>query len=441
MHSVRKNAPDSPHTMTRHPMSDFNARQARYADLLIQTGLDLQPGQALQISAELEHAPFVRLVTAKAYDAGARYVHVLWQDTPTQRAHLQHVSPEYLDYFPDYEVSRYRQMVDEGWARLSLTGAAYPDIFEDVDPDAMRRIAVMRREKIKFYTDAVMSNAFQWCVAGVPTQAWAQQVFPDLTADDALAKLWALIFQVCRVEASDPVAAWKEHDVALNKVVAFMARHGVTELRYLDPTPGPDGRPRTQLTLGMTDQPRWIAASSQTPAGVRFFPNMPTEEIFTTPHRLRADGWARTTKPFFPFERQVDDAWFRFEEGKVVDYSAARGQEVLDQFFAVDGARRLGEVALVDVRSPINQAGVLFYDTLFDENAVCHIAFGDAYLEGYVGADDLDETEYEGAGINKSQVHLDVMIGSPTLQITVVTAAGDEIALMENGEFVPEVTA
>jgi aminopeptidase len=425
----------------KDPMSDFVQRQARYAELLIQTGVNLQPDQALHIRAELEHAPFVRLLVAKAYDAGASYVDVAWHDAPSARARLKHAAPDSLDYFPDYEVARYQQMVDERWARLSLTGAAFPNIFEDVDPNAMRRTAVVRREKVKFYTDAIMSNQMQWCVAGVPTAAWANQIFPELEADAAMGKLWNLIFQVCRVDADDPVAAWDAHDRTLNQVVDFLAQHDVQELHFLDATPGPDGQPRTQLTIGMTDQPRWIAASSQTPGGVRFFANMPTEETFTTPHRLRTQGWVRTTKPFFPFERKVEGAWFRFEEGQVVAYGADQGEAVLDQFFAMDGARFLGEVALVDVRSPINQAGVLFYDTLFDENAVCHIAFGEAYPEGYVGAEKLDESEHERVGINKAQVHLDVMIGSPTLQVTASTADDVEIPIMRNGQFVDEALA
>ncbi len=420
-------------------MDDLSARLAQYADLIIKTGVNLQPGQSLHLSADLEHAPFVRLLTAKAYDAGARFVSINWLDALSTRARLRHSQPDYLDDYPEFEVSRYRQLVDERWARLTLVGPEFPHAMDDVDPDAMRRTAKARRKHVKFYTDAVMSNQFQWCVAAVPTRAWSRQIFPELEADAAVARVWELILATCRVDEADPAAAWSDHDAALNRVVQFMDARRIRALRYLDPTPGPDGRPRTQLTIGLTDRPRWIAASSQTPAGVRFFANMPTEEVFTTPHRLGTTGWARTTKPFFPFERQVDDAYFRFEDGEVVEFSAATGREVLEQFFAMDGARFLGEVALVDVRSPVNQAGVIFYETLFDENAVCHMAFGDAYLEGYVGGEELNETECAAAGINKSDVHLDVMIGSNTLQITGVCADGSEVPIMENGRFVAEV--
>lgn len=416
---------------------DFLSDQVdQYADLLISTGVNLQPGQPLQISAELEHAPFVRKIAAKAYDAGASYVQVVWMDALLQRARLKHSRADYLDIYPDFEIQKYRQFVDERWARLSLTGPEYPHAMDDVDAGAMRRAAKSRREGIRFYMDAIMSNRFQWCVAAVPTQAWAAQIYPDLAPDDAVARLWSVILDVCRVNAADPQAAWRTHDKALSRVVDFLHARQIRTLLYEDPTPGPDGKPCTKLSIGMTGQPVWIAASSTTTHGIVFFANMPTEEIFTTPHRLKADGWARTTKPFFPFERRVEDAYFRFEEGKVVEFTAAVGQDVLTSFFEMDGARHLGEVALVDQRSPVNQAGVIFYETLFDENAACHIAFGDAYLEGYAGGDDLDPAEYAGVGINKADVHLDVMLGSPTLNITGVTADGEQVPIMRDGQFV-----
>ncbi len=410
----------------------------RYAELLVRTGLNLQPGQSLVISAELEHAPLVRLVAAAAYRGGARYVDTVWRDTPTSRARLANAQAETLSFYPDYEVARYRQMVDEGWARLALVGAEFPNIFDDVDPQSMRTEVVARRQKTRFYSEAMMANKMQWCVAGAPTQAWALQVFPDQKPADALGQLWQMVLRTCRVDQPDPDAAWQEHHAALTGVTAFLAREQVRAVRFVDAAPGPDGKPASDLTVGLTDRPRWIAAGSTTPAGVPFFANMPTEEVFTTPHSRRTEGYVRISRPAVPFDRLVENAWFRFEGGEVVGFGAETGQDVLEQFFAINGTRRLGEVSLVDVRSPIHQAGVIFHEILFDENAACHIAFGEAYPAGMEGAEELSGDEQAAAGVNKSDMHEDMMIGTATMDVTGLTADGREVAVMRQGQFVPE---
>ncbi|HXF61058.1 MAG TPA: aminopeptidase [Caldilineaceae bacterium] len=421
-------------------MNDLSAQQRRYAELLIESGLNLQPGQPLRITAELEHRELVRLAAEVAYRRGARLVHVDWQDTPLAKARLLYSAPEYLGYFPDYEVTRHRQMVDERWARLALVGPEFPDLLDDVDPAAMRTVAQARAQALKFYMEASMANQLQWCVAGAPTQAWAAKVFPDLPSQEALTQLWRIVLQTCRVDQLDPAAAWRAHDELLKGVVAFMARKQVQSVRFFDPAPGPDGKPRTDLTVGLTDRPQWLGASAERPDGVRFFPNMPTEEVFSTPHHARTTGYARSSKPAFPFQREVRDAYFRFEQGELVEFSAAAGQEVLEQFFAINGTRRLGEVALVDVRSPVNQANVVFYETLFDENAACHIAFGKAYPDGVVDGSSLDEAELRALGVNEADAHLDVMIGTPTIQVIGRCADGSEALIIAQGSFVPEVT-
>ncbi|MCC6169976.1 MAG: aminopeptidase [Caldilineaceae bacterium] len=416
------------------------ALRGRYADLLVSTGLNLQPGQSLRIGAELAHRDLARDVAEAAYRAGAPYVHVDWQDTPLARARLVHSRPDYLGYFPDFEVARHRRMIDEGWARLSLVGPEFPDLLDDVDPAAMRTVAVTRSQKIKFYTQAVMANQVQWCVAAVPTPAWAEKVFPALPPEQAVDALWDVILRTCRADQPDPAAAWQTHDRMLKGVVDFLARRQVRSLRFLDSQPGPDGRPNTDLTVGMTDRPQWMGAAAQRPDGVVFFPNMPTEEVFSTPHNRRTEGWVRISKPAFPFEREVRDAYFRFAEGEVVEFYAAVGRQVLEQFFALEGTRRLGEVALVDVRSPVNQANVVFFETLFDENAACHIAFGEAYPDGVVDGSRLDEEELRRLGVNQADAHEDMMIGTPTMRLTGLCADGSEVVIMEDGSFVPEVT-
>lgn len=411
----------------------------RYADLLINSGVNLQPGQCLRIGAELEHADFVRFVTAAAYRAGARYVHIDWSDTPSTKQRLLYSLPEDLTFMPQYEIARHQEMVDNNWARLALTGDAYPDIYDDVDPIRIRNLAQVRAQKLRFYSQAQMSNHLAWCVAGVPTRAWAQKVFPQLPPAEAQSKLWEIILRTCRVDQPDPRAAWQQQDKMLKQVVAFMARHEVRAVRFRDSIPGPDGKPRTDLTIGLTDAPRWLGGGSETIKGIPFFANMPTEEVFTTPHRERTEGWVRTSKPTFPLERRVENGYFRFAHGEVVDYSAEIGQAVLDQFFAIPGARRLGEVALVDVRSPINQVDTVFYDILFDENATSHIAFGEAYPEGMVGSDGMNAATLEAHGVNVADTHIDFMIGTPTMSLSGQCANGREITLMLEGRFTADV--
>lgn len=418
---------------------DFAQQLAAYAELLIQSGVNLQPGQSLRIGAELEHADLVRLVTAAAYRAGARYVHVDWTDGPTAKQRLLHSQAEHLAFMPEYEIARHQEMVNDTWARLALTGDAHPDLFDDVDPLRLRKIGQVRAQKLRFYSQAQMANHLPWCVAGVPTRAWAQKVFPHLAPAEAHALLWQTVLRTCRLDQPDPVIAWQQHERLLKGIIGFLAQQQVRAVRFVDALSGPDGNPRTDLTIGLTDAPQWMGGGAITTQGIPFFPNMPTEEVFTTPHNRRTTGWVRTSKPTFPLERRVENAYFRFEAGEVVEYSATIGQDVLEQFFAIPGARHLGEVALVDVRSPVNQVNTTFYDILFDENAACHIAFGEAYPEGMIGAASMDEEELAAQGVNLADTHVDFMIGTPTMNLYGQCADGRTLPLMVDGQFTPEV--
>jgi aminopeptidase len=418
----------------------LNQAQRRYAEALVKFGLNLQKGQSLRIGAELEHAPFVRIVAEEAYRQGAPYVAVDWLDTPLGRARLQYSDPDYLTYFPEFEVNKLQVMLDEGWARLALTGDEFPDLLNDVDPTAMRTVAVTRSQQVKFYMQAMMSNQVQWCVAAVPTRAWASKVYPDLAPDAAVAELWTQILRMSRIDQPDPVAAWAKHNVMLKEVADFLMRNRVRTLRFVDSKKGPDGLPATDLTIGLSDRVQWLGGGAERPDGLPFLPNMPTEEVFTTPHNERTEGYVCLSKPAFPFQREVKGAFFRFVKGEVVEFDAAEGRDVLDQFFQLNGTRRLGEVALVDVNSPVSRANVVFYETLFDENAACHFAFGEAYPDGVIDGSKLPEEELRSLGVNKSDAHLDVMIGNDTMRLTGITEDGREVVIMEEGRFVPAVT-
>ena len=418
----------------------MNTAKEAYATLLIHTGVNLQPGQSLMISAELAHAEFVRLAVAAAYKAGANYVDVQWNDAPTVHAMLEFGDVEAIE-LPAYEVTRFRQMVDEGWARLAMTGDEFPNLYDDIDSSAMRTWSVKRRRSIRFYQEAMIANRLQWCVAAVPTPAWAQRVFPELPAEAAVERLWQEVFHLARADGPDPIAAWNALNRRLQTVSRYLMDNEVQAIHFLDPVAGPDGAPSTDLVIGLADHARWRGGAASTPAGVVFQPNMPTEEVFSAPHRERTQGYVRTSRPCYPMDREVTDAYFRFENGKVVEFHAERGEEVLEQFFQVDAADRLGEVALVDSGSPVFESGLFFYETLLDENAACHIAFGQGYVECVENGEDLSEAELQARGLNHADLHVDFMIGTETIDVAGICADGRRVPIMRDGKFVSELHA
>ncbi len=421
--------------------SSFSKKQAAYADLLVRVGINVQPGQRVRVRAEMAHRHLAQLVTRAAYRAGADLVHVEWIDPMLDLIRLEEYTAEDLGGVPAYEMARAQEMLDDNWAVLSLVGTEFPDLFDSVDPDRMKQMQLGRSQAMRAWSEAVSKNRVAWCVAGVPNPAWAAKVLPDMEPERALQQLWETVFTVCRLDEADPVAAWTAHGKTLNRVIDYLDREAVRSLRFFDPTPGPDGLPSTDLTVGLTDSPAWIGASSVSPLGVVFLPNIPTEEVFTTPHNQRTTGYVRVSKPTIPMGQEVTGMWVRFEKGEVVEFTAHSGLEGLERFFQMPGATRLGEVALVDARSPINRSGLLFHNILFDENAVCHIAFGRAYAAGVLGGDEMDPDLLSALGVNDSPVHLDVMIGTDTMRVSGLCADGREITIMEDGRFTEGVLA
>jgi aminopeptidase len=420
-------------------MASLETQIEGYARLILSQGVNLQPGQALSIRAELVHRDFVRLLTQTAYSMGARYVEIDWQDPVLDRIRAKTSALEHLTYAPDYLVQRGEDRLQSGWASISITGREDPDVFEGVDAAAMQQMYASFRAKLRSYYKGVMANQIAWCVCAASTPAWAQQVFPDAAPAEAETKLWAAILAAARADQDDPSAAWQAHQQKMGTVAAYLNRNDVRTLHFVDDVLDEEGKPRTNLTIGLTDKPLWLAGGSKTATGIEFSPNIPTEETFSTPHRLRTEGWVRTSMPFFTLEQKVEDAYFRFEEGKLVAFHAATNEAVLTQFFDVPGTRYLGEIALVDVNSPIYRSGILFYDTLFDENAACHIAFGRAYPNGLQGSEALNDDELLAAGVNDSPLHQDIMFGSPTLRLTGTCADGRQIPIMAQGRYVDAI--
>ncbi len=427
----------------------------QYAHLLIHLGVNLQPGQSLAIRTEPIHREFALLLAAVAYDAGAKFVAIEYSDMRLRSVRIRKSAEEALAHLPGYIEKMASERRDDGWAAINLVGEEDPSLPAQLDPERLRILQTTEYQALLPWRSSMMEMKQQWNVAALPTPAWAHKVFPNLPAEEALPRFWQEIRSIIRLDADDPVAAWKAHLANLGSARSTLQAKQVHTLHFFDPAPAPDGKPSTDLTIGLTDQPNWVggvsglrslegaatasegqAEPATTPV---FVPNIPTEELFTTPHRLRVDGWMRISRPSFPFQREVRQATFHFAEGRLVDFSAGEGQEVYEQFFAVEGTRYLGEVALVDISSPIYRSGLVFYSTLFDENAACHVAFGQAYPIGLAGGADLSLAELTEAGVNKSALHLDVMIGTATLDVTGYLSDGTELAIMRQGRYTPDI--
>lgn len=422
-------------------MEKMQSQIQNYAELIVRQGVNLRPGQCLIIRAEIGLRDFVRRVVAAAYAAGARFVEVEWIDPLLMQARLDNSRPEDLDFLPDSVTVHAEERMAEGWVSMSIVGKEFPELLAGADSKAMRRILTAYYAATEKWRGALMRNQIAWTVCAAPTPAWACQVFPHLGEEEAVQSLWSAILASARVTPDGDGQAWAAHTEKLMQVADFLNSRTIDSLHFYDPAPGPDGKASTDLTIGLTDRPKWISGTSHTSDGRAFSPNIPTEEAFVTPNRHKAQGWTRSSKPFFPFEQEVSGAWFCFEEGAVVDYGAEKGAAVLEQYFQVDGTRRLGEVALVDAGSPIFQSGLLFYNTLFDENAAIHLALGRGYAIGIEGGSTMSAEELDTLGLNHSTLHLDTMIGTETMQVTAHYRDGDQIQIMHNGRYTEEVLA
>ena len=324
----------------------------------------------------------------------------------------------YLDYAED----------PDGCCTLAIH-AEDPEALAGLDAGKLNRVNLARRTFMKPWQAYTMNDRVQWCVAAVPAPGWAAKVFPDLPLEEAIEKLWALIFDVCRVSTGDPVTAWKEH-VARTK--ARRDRMNELNLDRIHMTSA-NG---TDLTVGLAEDATWEGASSKTEGGIEFIANVPTEEVFCAPHRDRVDGRVYGTKPY-AYNGQLIEGWHvTFQNGKVVEHGAEKNAELLAELLTTDeNANRIGEIALVPASSPINRSGVLFYNTLFDENAACHIAFGDGYPTNIKGGSAMSRDELLAKGLNSSAIHEDVMVGAPDTHVVGVTKSGEEITIFENGEW------
>jgi aminopeptidase len=418
-----------PQTSTFASLS-FDQKLDRLAEVAVRVGAGLQPGQELVITAPIDALPLVRLITAHAYKLGAKLVTTFFADDATTLARYQFAPDNTFDYAPTWYYDAIAAAYRSGAARMGITGAN-PALLAQQDPTKVSRANVAVSKAYKPAMEIITRHEINWTIVAAATPAWAALVFPNDTPDAALTKLWGAIFASSRITGDDPIADWKRHNANIKQRVDLLNAKRFYSLRFYTPDNA------TDLTVGLADQHLW--AGGGTTAGNGFFcnPNIPTEECFTTPHKARVNGHVTASKPLSHQGTLIENIRCTFKDGKIVTATATAGEAAINKLISTDeGARQLGEVALVPNPSPIAQSGVLFWNTLFDENAASHIALGQAYSTCLIGGATMSNEELAALGANESLIHVDWMIGGPTMSVDGLSASGTPEPLMRNGDWV-----
>jgi aminopeptidase len=390
-----------------------------YAQLVVRAGVNLAPGQELLVEAQLDHAPLVRAITQEAYEAGARFVDVHYNDPYVRRARAIASPDDTLGWTPPWMVERLERAAQIEAAVVGISDSSYSDVFAGVD--GQRLAAARMRDFERTWLRVVTEGAVAWSLIAFPTERWAQEAL----GDPDVSRLWDAVAHALRLREDDPAGSWQARLDELDARARAMTERGFSAVRYRGPG--------TELEVGLIEGARWIAGREQTKGGREFVANLPTEEVFTTPHRLRAEGTIRSSMPLSLRGKVIEGLEMRFADGEIVEARATRGEDVLQAEIATDdGARRLGEIALVDDSSRVGETGVVFRNTLFDENAASHIAFGSGI--GWT-VDHLDGETPEQLGVNDSATHVDFMVGSPELEIDGVEAGGATVPLLRDGRW------
>jgi aminopeptidase len=408
--------------------SEFDRSLSNYAELIVHVGLNMRDGQRLVIQAPIEAAELVRKVTASAYKSGVRFVDVLWQDDLVNLARYQFAPRDSFEEFPVYLAKGLEEYGRSGDAFLRIY-AEDPDLLKDQDLTLIALAHKTLAINLKKYAEYEMSGYFNWCVVGMPIVSWAAKVFPQIKEEERIGKLWETIFAVCRLNQGDPVAAWKKHIQDLIARGDYLNQKAYSAIRFR--------APGTDLTVGLPEGHIWISGQSVAKNGIPFVANIPTEEVFTMPHKDRTEGVVTATRPLSIAGTLLEDFSLTFEKGRVVKYNIAKNEAALRELIETDeGTHHLGEVSLVPNSSPISKSGILFYNTLFDENAACHIALGKAYSPTIKGGETLTAEEFGAAGGNDSLYHVDFMIGSGETDVDGIRSGGQVEAVLRGGEWV-----
>lgn len=408
-------------------LENFDALLEKYANLIINKGLEIKKGDFLNIRADIEMAPFIRIVTHQAYEAGAAKVIINWSDDILNRLAFEYVDEDLLSDTPQYQIDELQYIMDHKSKRLAFI-SRNPNALKGLDAKKVSNVTASRTKAFKHLNDRVHSNEVSWLVAAGAGQEWAKLVFPDKSEEAAVDELWDQIFKTTRVYAEDPIKAWDKHEATLNEKADYLNKEQFDALHY--------SGPGTDLTLGLPKNHIWVSAGSFNSEGDKFIANMPTEEVFTAPDYRRADGVITSSKPLAYAGNVIEDMTFTFKDGEVVEVTAKENEETIKNLvFDNEGSRSLGEVALVAHKSPISMSGITFFNTLFDENASNHLALGQAYPTCVDGGDKMSGDEVKAAGLNRSNVHVDFMVGNGEMDIDGIREDGTRVAIFRKGEW------
>ena len=394
---------------------------SRYADLAVRVGINLQPGQNVTITGLVEHAPLVRVLAKRAYEHGARYVHVKYGDQHVRKSMIQHVDDDVLSWTPPYLLRELDDMAASGGALIQVSGDPEPDLLSDLDPQRVGKARML--DFVEAYMRYLNQRAMSWTIIAYPNEGWASTVFGEPDVD----RLWDAVAKATRLYDDDPIASWWEHVKELGARAVALNELSLDAIQYKGPG--------TDLKVGLNKKAQWLSAEFETARGIQHVPNLPTEEVFTTPDYRRVEGVVTSTRPLHLASEgtTVKDLRIRFEGGRAVEVDASAGADAVRAQMATDpGGAQLGEIALVDKASAVGQTGVTFANTLFDENATCHLAYGAGFSFLFEGAAELPPDEQAAMGINQSKVHTDFMIGGPDLEVDGITDDGKVVPILRD---------
>ena len=408
-------------------IENFSEKLNKYAELIVKVGVNVQKGQPVVLYISVTQQELAHLIVEEAYGAGASEVMIEWKDTFSEREFLKHASEERLENVPEYIVKKGNYIAGKKAARISVMSAD-PGAYSGIDQKRIAKNQAAMGKALRQVRKATQNNDLSWTVVSAADQAWAEKVFPEKKGQAAIDALWEEIFKTTRIDKADPVKAWHEHDQKLHEKSDWLNEQQFSALHYVSPV--------TDITIGLPENHVWEGAGSFTPEGTEFMANMPTEEVFTAPDCRRIDGYVTSTKPLSYAGNILEDMKFTFKDGKVVEATAKKGQEVLEHLLETDaGAKSLGEVSLVPDPSPISQSGIIFFNTLFDENASDHLALGASYPFNVAGGTKMSDEELLDHGMNVSQTHVDFMVGSADMDIDGIKKDGTIVPVFRNGDW------
>lgn len=409
-------------------MKDFKEMFKEYAHLAVKVGINIQKGQTLVINAPIECVGFVRMLAEYAYNEGAKNVYIEWSDEELILMKYMNAPMEVFENFPQWKADGFAQLAEEGAGFLSIA-ASNPELLKNVNPKKIAASNKSSSQAMKKFREYTMNDHVAWCVISIPTKDWANKVFPDVSDKEAIDNLWNAIFKAVRIDSEDPVEAWNDHIKNITEKVNFLNEKKFKTLHYTTSN-------GTDLTIELPEGHIWAGGGELNTKGIYFVANMPTEEVFTMPKKTGVNGVVVSTKPLNYSGNLIDRFKLTFKDGKVVDFEAEKGYETLKNLLDTDeGTKYLGEVALVPFDSPISNSNILFYNTLFDENASCHLALGKAYPTCIEGGTNMNEEELEKAGVNHSLTHVDFMVGAKDLNIVGETHEGEKIQVFKDGNW------